>query len=110
LFDVRLGWWLANPQGSMKNCRLASPNFGFYYLLCELLGATDDESDYVYLSDGGHFDLAQALRFGIAGWFVDRWKMLALEDMNHPRPGYQQKRSVIRKWLSDLRCHRVTMV
>jgi hypothetical protein len=45
---------------------LASPNFGFYYLLCELLGATDD-SDYVYLSDGGHFDLAQALRFGIAG-------------------------------------------
>ena len=50
-----------------KNWRLASPNFGFYYLLCELLGATDDESDYVYLSDGGHFDLAQALRFGIAG-------------------------------------------
>jgi len=67
LFDVRLGWWLANPQGSMKNCRLASPNFGFYYLLCELLGATDDESDYVYLSDGGHLDLAQALRFGIVG-------------------------------------------
>ncbi|MGB7463269.1 MAG: hypothetical protein WBW14_10255 [Candidatus Acidiferrum sp.] len=46
---------------------MASPNFGFYYLLCELLGATDDDSDYVYLSDGGPFDLAQALRFGIAG-------------------------------------------
>jgi len=80
LFDVRLGWWLANPQESMKNCRSASPNFGFYYLLCELLGATDDESDYVYLSDGGHFDLGQALRFGIADGFVDRRKMLALED------------------------------
>jgi hypothetical protein len=56
LFDVRLGWWLANPKGSMKNWRLASPNFGFYCLLSELLGATDDESDYVYLSDGGHFE------------------------------------------------------
>jgi hypothetical protein len=56
LFDVRLGWWLANPKGTTKNWRLASPNFGFYCLLSELLGATDDESDYVYLSDGGHFE------------------------------------------------------
>ena len=56
LFDVRLGWWLANPKGTIKNWRLASPDFGFYYLLCELLGATNDESDYVYLSDGGHFE------------------------------------------------------
>ena len=56
LFDVRLGWWLANPKGTMKNWRLASPNFGFYCLLSELLGATDDESQYVYLSDGGHFE------------------------------------------------------
>ena len=53
-------------KGARQKLALASPNFGFYYLLCELLGATDDDSDYVYLSDGGHFDLAQALRFGIA--------------------------------------------
>src|SRR5580693_3688367 len=35
--------------------------------------------------------------------------MLA-EDMNRPRPGYAQKRLVIRKWLLNLRCHRITMV
>jgi Patatin-like phospholipase len=56
LFDVRLGWWLANPKGKVENWRSTSPTFGFYWLLCELLGATNDDSDYVYLSDGGHFE------------------------------------------------------
>lgn len=56
LFDVRLGWWVANPLGTLKNWRLGSPDLGFYHLLSELLGATDDYSDYVYLSDGGHFE------------------------------------------------------
>jgi hypothetical protein len=54
LFDVRLGWWVANPNG--KSWRNGSPNVGFYWLLRELLGATDDDSEYVYLSDGGHFE------------------------------------------------------
>src|SRR6266481_8081227 len=35
--------------------------------------------------------------------------MLA-EDLNRPRPGYKQKRLVIRRWLLNLRCHRITMV
>jgi len=56
LFDVRLGWWLANPKGSTKKWRIGSPNVGFYWLLCELLGATSDDSEYLYLSDGGHFE------------------------------------------------------
>jgi hypothetical protein len=56
LFDVRLGWWLANPLGTIKRWRRGSPDFGFYWLLCELLGATNDDSNYVYLSDGGHFE------------------------------------------------------
>ena len=54
LFDVRLGWWIANPKG--KFWRHGSPYLGFYWLLRELLGATDDDSEYVYLSDGGHFE------------------------------------------------------
>jgi Patatin-like phospholipase len=54
LFDVRLGWWMANPKG--KSWRNGSPYLGFYWLLRELLGATDDDSQYVYLSDGGHFE------------------------------------------------------
>lgn len=56
LFDVRLGWWLANPKCGIKNWRTASPDLGFYWLLSELMGATSDDSDYVYLSDGGHFE------------------------------------------------------
>jgi hypothetical protein len=54
LFDVRLGWWAANPKH--KYWRHGSPYLGFYWLLRELLGATNDDSDYVYLSDGGHFE------------------------------------------------------
>jgi hypothetical protein len=54
LFDVRLGWWIGNPAG--KRWPRGSPRVGFYWLLRELLGATNDDSDYVYLSDGGHFE------------------------------------------------------
>jgi hypothetical protein len=54
LFDVRLGWWIGNP--ARKRWPRGSPAIGFYWLLRELLGATTDDSDYVYLSDGGHFE------------------------------------------------------
>lgn len=54
LFDVRLGWWIGNPcSEGWKN---GSPRVGFACLLQELLGATRDDSKYVYLSDGGHFE------------------------------------------------------
>jgi hypothetical protein len=56
VFDVRLGCWLANPEGTTKKWRIGSPNVGFYWLLRELLGATSDDSKYLYLSDGGHFE------------------------------------------------------
>jgi len=54
LFDVRLGWWIGNPSG--KQWQHGSPAIGFYWLLRELLGAINDDSNYVYLSDGGHFE------------------------------------------------------
>jgi len=61
LFDVRLGWWIGNPRaesssGRRKYWQRGSPAFGFFRLLCELLGAATDGSKYVYLSDGGHFE------------------------------------------------------
>jgi hypothetical protein len=56
IFDVRLGWWLANPSREPKYWKRGSPVFGFFRLLCELAGETDDNSRYVYLSDGGHFE------------------------------------------------------
>ena len=54
LFDVRLGWWIGNPVE--KQWLRGGPLVGFYWLLRELLGSTNDESKYVYLSDGGHFE------------------------------------------------------
>lgn len=55
LFDVRLGWWIANP-GNQKNWPIGGPRMGFFWLLRELLGTTSDDSGFVYLSDGGHFE------------------------------------------------------
>lgn len=71
VFNVRLGWWLANPRrlteaGELLNKNRAgavrarypwpSPHFSLLYLINELLGQTNDTRQYVYLSDGGHFD------------------------------------------------------
>lgn len=73
VFNVRLGWWLANPRRLDEEGRLlnekgvdagyvrsafppASPRFSLLYLLSELLGETNDTRQYVYLSDGGHFE------------------------------------------------------
>ena len=55
LFNVRLGWWLGNPRHTRK-WRRSGPMIGLLYLVDELFGMTTAESDYVYLSDGGHFE------------------------------------------------------
>jgi hypothetical protein len=55
LFDVRLGWWIGNPREENAWFH-GGPGLGFYWLLRELFGATSDDSEYVYLSDGGHFE------------------------------------------------------
>jgi hypothetical protein len=57
LLNVRLGWWLGNPgkrgnQTFQRSTPLWSPKTFFI----EALGLTDDQSRYVYLSDGGHFE------------------------------------------------------
>ncbi|MEO8629989.1 MAG: hypothetical protein ABI612_18075 [Betaproteobacteria bacterium] len=55
VFNVRLGWWMQNTSNASV-WRTPGPHWGFNYLFKELAGATDENSDYVYLSDGGHFD------------------------------------------------------
>jgi hypothetical protein len=54
LFNVRLGWWLGNPRE--KHFALEGPTWGIVPALSELAGATTDEGQWVYLSDGGHFE------------------------------------------------------
>lgn len=54
LFNVRLGWWFPNP--SKPEIKQLSPWFGLSYLLMELFSAANERSDYLSISDGGHFE------------------------------------------------------
>jgi hypothetical protein len=54
LTNLRLGWWLGNPK---KSCYMKeSPGFSIVAMLQELAGQTNDDGNWIYLSDGGHFD------------------------------------------------------
>jgi hypothetical protein len=57
LFNVRLGWWLGNPgpEGDTTYSR-DGPRFAVFPFFQEMFGLTTDDSKYVYLSDGGHFE------------------------------------------------------
>jgi len=57
LFNVRLGAWLGNP-GRAGNAvfRRSSPGNAALHVIKEAFGLTDNDSPYVYLSDGGHFE------------------------------------------------------
>jgi Patatin-like phospholipase len=59
LFNVRLGAWLPNPglpKLTPEQARRSGPSHGLGTLLNDLTGHADDTSEFVYLSDGGHFD------------------------------------------------------
>ena len=55
VFNVRLGWWLRNPRFPAVWTG-AGMHLSLRELLYELLGMTTDEKNWVYLSDGGHFE------------------------------------------------------
>ncbi len=55
LFDVRLGWWMGNSRFTPK-WKSAGPTSGLGYLVSELVAQSDQNKDYIYLSDGGHFE------------------------------------------------------
>jgi hypothetical protein len=54
LFNVRLGWWLPKPD-PLKPSN-PSPWFSLHYLITELFGLASDKSNYLAISDGGHFE------------------------------------------------------
>ncbi len=54
LFNARLGRWCPNPT---RDPGLPlSPKLGLRWYLQELLGLTNEGSNYLHLSDGGHFE------------------------------------------------------
>ena len=58
VLNVRVGRWLPNPRLKADDKRLqtAGPRFGLEYLGAELFSRTNATSNYVYVSDGGHFE------------------------------------------------------
>jgi predicted acylesterase/phospholipase RssA len=55
VFNVRLGSWFQNPRRP-EIWRQPGPAHALRPLLSELFGLSNDRSDFVYLSDGGHFE------------------------------------------------------
>lgn len=54
LFNARLGWWFPNPFNS--DCKHPSPRDSFTFMLKELFGIANENSNFLAISDGGHFE------------------------------------------------------
>lgn len=54
VFNIRLGRWIGNPRKSQW--KKSGPKLALWSLLNEVFGITNDNSEFVYLSDGGHFE------------------------------------------------------
>ena len=65
LFNARLGSWLGNPgPPGERTWQDPGPLSAVRSMVKEALGQTSDQSEYVYLSDGGHFENLGTLRDG----------------------------------------------
>ncbi len=56
LFNLRLGRWSPNPMKGHGVWKRASPDSGLWSIFAELFGWTDIKANFLYLSDGGHFE------------------------------------------------------
>lgn len=54
VFNVQMGWWIGNPR--KNKWAQSDPDTGLSYLVSNLTGNTSTKSEFVNLSDGGHFD------------------------------------------------------
>lgn len=97
IFNVRLGQWMGNPRNP-RCWRRATPRLGLGYLLSELFGLTDDDSGYVYLSDGGHFE-----NLGINELVKRRCRLILAIDAGEDKGfGFDDLASAIRKCRADM--------
>ncbi len=96
VFDVRLGWWIGNPHNP-DAWKKGRPRYGFAWLVRELLGLTTDDQDFVYLSDGGHFE-----NLGIYELVRRRCKVIVASDVSQdPLYGGAELRNAIEKCRVD---------
>jgi hypothetical protein len=99
LFNARLGWWLGNPGAAGRE------TFHDYYvrrpvrwLLRELRGKTDRTAEYVYLSDGGHFE-----NLGLYEAVRRRCRFVVVSDAGcDPEASFEDLGNAIRKIRIDM--------
>jgi predicted acylesterase/phospholipase RssA len=96
VFNVRLGWWMQNPAkaGAWST---PGPRFGLQYLLSEVFGLADEDSEFVYLSDGGHFE-----NLGIYELVRRRCRfIIAIDAGMDPKFGFEDLGNAVRKCQVD---------
>jgi len=90
MFNVRLAWWFPNP--GRKKWKKDSPVFSLGYLILEFLGLADENSNFVNVSDGGHFE-----NLGIYELVRRRAKVIIASDAEcDPELGFGSLGNVIR--------------
>lgn len=99
LFNVRLGWWLGNPgTAGAGTFRLSEPRVLLRPLWSEAFGLTDDQSPYVYLSDGGHFE-----NMGLFEMVLRRCRFIVVADAGaDPAYEFEDLGNAVRKIRIDL--------
>jgi Patatin-like phospholipase len=95
LFNVRLGWWLGSPKAAAYS--LEGPRLSLSPALRELAGDTTDDSQWIYLSDGGHFE-----NLGLYEMVRRRCRMIVVSDAGcDPTCSFEDLGNAVRKIFID---------
>jgi hypothetical protein len=98
LFNMRLGWWLGNPRSQPDRWLRSGPKWGVRPFFDEAFGLTTDTNDWLYLSDGGHFD-----NLGLYEMVLRRCRTIVLVDASaDPHFKYEDLGNAVRKIRVDL--------
>ncbi len=99
LFNARLGAWLGNPgKKGEKTWREDGPRSAVKSLFREAFGRTNDESAYVYLSDGGHFE-----NLGLYEMVMRRCRLILVLDSGcDPQFTFEDLGNAVRKIRIDM--------
>jgi hypothetical protein len=100
LFNARLGCWLGNPgEAGSKTWQQQGPTSAIASIVREAFGLTNDTSQYVYLSDGGHFE-----NLGIYEMVRRRCRYIVVSDGGcDPKFTYEDLGNALRKIRIDMR-------
>ncbi|MBW7972643.1 hypothetical protein [Bradyrhizobium sp. BR 10289] len=98
LFNVRLGWWLANPRGDNPDYAKPKPPFALRPFFMEMFGLTSERERWVYLTDGGHFE-----NLGIYEMVRRRCRLIVVSDAGcDPDYSFEDLGNALRKIWIDL--------